>query len=72
MSDEATVRVDRELCMSSGRCVSDVPEAFAFDDEELATVLPGAAVVELRRLLAAAQGCPSQAISVEAAGTAGV
>ena len=30
------IAVDREVCMSSGKCVADAPELFRFDDEEVA------------------------------------
>ncbi len=63
--EQIRVTVDRELCMSSGRCLADIPEAFAFDDDELAFGLPGAASVGLDRLRAAARMCPGQAITVE-------
>jgi ferredoxin len=63
--DQVRVKIDQELCMSSGRCLADIPEAFAFDDDELAFVLPAAASVGLDRLRAAARTCPGQAIAVE-------
>lgn len=56
------VRIDQELCISSGKCVADEPEAFAFDDEELSVVLPGAARLSDDRLRRAVRLCPGQAI----------
>ena len=56
------VRIDQELCISSGKCVADEPEAFAFDDEELSVVQPGAARLSDARLRRAARLCPGQAI----------
>ncbi|MFC4945049.1 ferredoxin [Pseudonocardia sp. GCM10023141] len=59
-----TATVDKDVCISSGRCVADAPEAFDFDDDELAEAVPGhpglsdAALVELARV------CPSGAIRV--------
>ncbi len=60
------IAVDKELCVSSGRCIADVPEAFAFDAEELAEVTPGAQAVDPQRLRAAARNCPGRAITVTA------
>ena len=56
------VRIDQELCMSSGRCVADEPGAFGFDDDELSVLLPGAADLSEERLRRAARMCPGQAI----------
>jgi cytochrome P450/ferredoxin len=58
------VTVDAELCISSGKCVADEPTAFAFDDDEIATVTPGAASLPHLRLLSLARSCPSGAIKV--------
>jgi len=44
--------------------MSDIPEAFDFDDDELAEVLPGASAVSIERLQAAARNCPGQAITI--------
>ncbi len=64
MAERVVVEVDRELCMSAGRCLADLPEAFAFDDDELAVVQPGAAGVARARLEEVARNCPGQAIAV--------
>ena len=58
------VEIDQEECMSSGRCVADYPAAFAFDDDELATVLPTVGNLTDQHLLRAARNCPSRAIQV--------
>ena len=50
--------------MSSGRCVADYPAAFAFDEDELATVLPTVGNLTDQQLLRAARNCPSRAINV--------
>jgi ferredoxin len=59
-------RVDRDRCISSGRCVVSAPEVFDQDDEGLALTLrpelgPGdeAAVREAEFL------CPARAISTD-------
>jgi ferredoxin len=68
MASQVSVQVDQERCISAGRCLSDVPEAFAFNDDELAQVLPGAGQVELRRLEEVARNCPGQAITISVTG----
>lgn len=64
------VEINRDTCISSGRCVGDAPGAFVFDADELATV--GATIVELSeaKLLRIARDCPGEAIIVY--GTDGV
>ncbi|MCY3925815.1 MAG: ferredoxin [bacterium] len=62
------VEIDQDECMSVGRCVADFPAGFAFDDDELATVLPSAAELSDSQLLRAARNCPSRAITVFNAG----
>ncbi|MCP4436296.1 MAG: ferredoxin [Actinomycetia bacterium] len=57
-----TVRIDVEECVSSGKCVADNPDAFGFDDDELAVLLPGASSLDDAKLLTAARRCPSGAI----------
>ncbi len=57
-----TVRIDRDACISGGKCVADAPQAFHFDDEQLAEVLPGAAELSDERLKKIARNCPGQAI----------
>jgi len=64
---EIVISVDKELCVSSGRCIADVPEVFAFDAEELAEVKPDAPAIDPQRLSAAARNCPGQAITVSVA-----
>lgn len=58
------VEINRDTCISSGRCVGDAPGAFVFDADELATV--GASIVELpeTKLLRIARDCPGEAIIV--------
>jgi ferredoxin len=56
------VRIQRDECISSGKCVADNPSAFGFDDDDLAVVLPGAESLNDERLIRAARTCPSGAI----------
>lgn len=58
------VEVDKDLCMSSGRCVADHPQAFRFDDDELAETTDTIDQVADDALLEAARECPSEAIQV--------
>ena len=56
-------RVDSDLCLGSGSCVADAPQAFAFDDDEgVATTLPGVAELDDDRLRRLARNCPGSAI----------
>lgn len=59
-----TVKIDPEVCISSGTCVADAPEAFGFNEDGVAE--PGRGVAELsdERLLRIARNCPSGAILV--------
>jgi ferredoxin len=56
------IELDRDECLSSGKCVADYPSAFDFDDEELAMVTPGAQSISDEDKLRAARNCPSRAI----------
>ncbi|AEW99305.1 ferredoxin [Streptantibioticus cattleyicolor] len=56
------VEIDREACLSSGRCVEAEPAAFRFDGEELAEAAAGADRVPRERLAVVARGCPAAAI----------
>ncbi len=67
MSERATVTIDKERCVSAGRCLADEPDAFGFDDDELAEVLPGASNLSVERLIVLARRCPGLAIEVRSA-----
>jgi Protein of unknown function (DUF1271). len=54
--------VDKDVCLSSGRCVADAPEAFRFDEDEIAYTVDGARMLDRARLFAIARACPSGAI----------
>ncbi len=58
------VSIDKDRCVSAGRCIADEPYAFGFDDDELVTLLPGAASLSLERLIVIARRCPGLAIDV--------
>jgi ferredoxin len=57
------LRIDRELCVGFGDCVTGAPEAFELDAEGLA-VFKQPDAVERARLLAACDACPVDAITV--------
>jgi len=57
-----SVHIDKEACISSGRCVARKPDAFAFDDDELGEPKPAAALLDGASLLAVARDCPGGAI----------
>jgi ferredoxin len=57
------IRIDRERCMGSGNCLFWAPGAFDLGEDGIAIVLDPSAAPE-DRILLAAEGCPTQAISV--------
>lgn len=59
-----TATVDKDVCISSGRCVADAPGAFDFDDDELAEAVPGHSGLADTVLVELARVCPSGAIRV--------
>ena len=59
-----TVIVDKDLCISSGKCVADLPDVFRFDEDELSDVVTPQPSVDDARVVAVARNCPSGAISV--------
>ena len=58
------VSVDKDVCISSGKCVADAPSAFTFDDDEVAQPTPGATALPASKLLDIARNCPSGAIQL--------
>ena len=58
------IEIDRDECVSGGKCIHAAPEVFAFDDEELAFVLPDAPELTDAALLRIARDCPGRAISL--------
>ena len=57
-----SVRIDKDLCVSAGKCVADEPTVFAFDPDELAEVRANAAVLSNEALVRLARQCPGRAI----------
>ena len=60
----ARVTIDKDRCVSSGRCIADEPGAFGFDDDELVSLISGAESLSLQRLVVIARRCPGLAIAV--------
>jgi len=56
------LQIDNNSCVSSGKCVADHPNAFGFDDDELAVVLTAASELSDEAKIKAARRCPSGAI----------
>jgi ferredoxin len=61
------IRIDRSLCMGSGQCCWYAPNTFGQDDETIAIVIDPAGDPD-DAIEAAADGCPTQAISIIANG----
>ncbi|MBV8982045.1 MAG: ferredoxin [Acidimicrobiia bacterium] len=57
------IRIDREKCMGSGNCSFWAPNTFDLDDEGIAIVVAAAGDTD-EKVVLAAQGCPTQSISV--------
>ena len=55
--------INRDACMGSGNCSFWAPGVFDLDDEGIAIIVDPAAQPDDKVILAA-QGCPTQAISV--------
>ena len=58
------VEVQKDLCISSGKCVSDGPKVFRFDDQELAEPISETTDYELQSLLKLERNCPGEAITI--------
>ena len=57
------LRIDRTLCVGFGECVTEAPEAFGLDGEDIAVFMKPEDV-ERERLLRACDACPVDALSV--------
>lgn len=57
------IAIDRSLCMGSGNCSFWAPGVFDLDDEGIAVVLDVDAQPE-DKIVLAAKGCPTQAITL--------
>jgi len=57
------ISIDRDVCMGSGNCSFWAPGVFDLDDDGIAVVVDPNAQPDDKVILAA-QGCPTQAISI--------
>ena len=57
------IEINREVCMGSGNCSFWAPAVFDLDDDGVAVVIDAAGDTE-EKVILAAQGCPTQAITV--------
>jgi ferredoxin len=62
------IEINREVCMGSGNCSFWAPGVFDLDDDGVAIVVDIDGAPE-DKIILAAQGCPTQAISVSRDGT---
>ncbi len=58
------VQIDRDLCVGFGDCVSEAPEGFSLDEEDIAVFGTDPASVEREKLLRACDVCPVDALTV--------
>jgi len=63
------VELDKDVCISSGKCVADAPHFFRFDADELSEVVADPPELPDTQLEAIARGCPSGAITLFAGDT---
>ena len=63
------IHIDRDRCMGSGNCSFWAQGVFDLDDDGIAIVLDPTACPE-DKIVLAAHGCPTQAITVTHAGDA--
>ncbi|KIE52448.1 MAG: ferredoxin [Acidimicrobiaceae bacterium] len=57
------LEIESDDCMSSGKCVADYPNAFEFDEEELAKLVSEGSLSD-DEIIRVARNCPSRAILV--------
>jgi len=58
------ILIDRDECLSSGKCVADAPQAFGFDDEELVVALGGVDDLADDLAVKIVRNCPSGALRI--------
>lgn len=58
-----SIEINREVCMGSGNCSFWAPAVFDLDDDGVAIVIDAEGDTD-EKIILAAQGCPTQAISV--------
>ncbi len=58
-----SIEINREVCMGSGNCSFWAPGVFDLDDDGIAILVDIEAAPE-EKIVLAAQGCPTQAITL--------
>ena len=58
------ILIDRDECLSSGKCQASAPEAFGFDDEELVIELDGVNDLDDDLAVKIVRNCPSGALQL--------
>ncbi len=58
------IQIDRRLCVGFGDCVSEAPEGFQLDADDIAVFGEHPESVECKRLLRACETCPVDALTV--------
>ena len=58
------IQIDRTLCCGFGECMSEAPEAFRLDDEDIAVFGEDPGTTERERLIRACDQCPVDALTV--------
>ena len=61
------VEIDRDICMGSGNCVYGAPGVFILDEDGVALVIDPTGAPE-EDVIAAAERCPSRAITIRREG----
>lgn len=61
------VEIDKDACISSGKCVADAPTVFRFDDDELSDVIQEHPSLPDAQLEQIAENCPVGAVLLSAA-----
>ncbi len=58
------IQIDRSLCVGFGDCVTEAPEGFRLDADDIAVFGGHPELVERERLLRACEVCPVDALTV--------
>ena len=58
------LEIREDDCMSAGKCVADFPDAFEFNQDELASLLPGETNLSDSEKIRVSRNCPGRAILV--------
>ena len=59
-----TIRIERDLCVGFGECVSEAPDAFRLDGDDQVVFADDPAAVDREKLIKACDLCPGDALTV--------